>query len=252
MNTDRLHKAVPRTRCLPLWLPLWLSLVTAMPAQVMAQVVTQVADRVADQVAAQAPTAAPADNAPRPTAPLNSDRIRAAFGSYGLDVLRQDAERRVSNLYSETAGSRICRTLAISQFSNPVPEPLSSAHRRILEGGSIGITLREEGWRISKTPLFTGQLPNGIGFEKIARLSRQDGRELALVMYDLSVERAGLEYRYVTITEIYHPDYLSHDEVISIYGSPPARAGDEARISSLLSEARDLINQPELAQPETP
>ena len=244
MNTDRLHKAVPRTRNLSLWLPLWLSLVTAMPAQVVAQ--------LAAQVAAQAPIAAPADNAPRPTAPLNSDRIRAAFGSYGVDVLRQDAERRVSNLYSETAGSRICRTLAISQFSNPVPEPLSNAHRRILEGGSIGITLREEGWRISKTPLFTGQIPNGIGFEKIARLSRQDGRELALVMYDLSVERAGLEYRYVTITEIYHPDYLSYDEVTSIYGSPPARADDEARISSLLSKARDLINQPELAQPETP
>lgn len=248
MNTDRLHKAVPRTRYLPLWLSLWLSLVTAMPAQVVAQVVTQ----AADQVAAQAPTAAPAENAPRPTAPLNSDRIRAAFGSYGVDVLRQDAERRVSNLYSETAGSRICRTLAISQFSNPVPEPLSNAHRRILEGGSIGIILREEGWRISKTPLLTGQLPNGIGFEKIARLSVQDGRELALVMYDLSVERAGSEYRYVTITEIYHPDYLSYDEVISIYGSPPARAGDEARISSLLSEARELINQPELAQPQIP
>jgi hypothetical protein len=43
----------------------------------------------------------------------NSERIPQEFGSYGTDVVRHDAQLRVSNLYSLEAGRKITRTLAV-------------------------------------------------------------------------------------------------------------------------------------------
>jgi hypothetical protein len=43
---------------------------------------------------------------------LNSERIAAAFGSYGVEVVAQDDTLRISNLYSTEAGVTTCRTFA--------------------------------------------------------------------------------------------------------------------------------------------
>ena len=64
-----------------------------------------------------AETAAQAEraNAPSPERRelLNSERIAQRFGSYGIEVLESDGRVRVSNLYSNEQGGRICRTFAV-------------------------------------------------------------------------------------------------------------------------------------------
>ena len=46
------------------------------------------------------------------TPTLNSDAIKATFGSYGVEVISQGESTRVANLYSLSGDAKICRTLA--------------------------------------------------------------------------------------------------------------------------------------------
>jgi hypothetical protein len=48
---------------------------------------------------------------------LNSERIAAAFGSYGVEVVEQDSQVRVSNLFSGAGAGRVCRTFAVVRFA---------------------------------------------------------------------------------------------------------------------------------------
>jgi hypothetical protein len=147
-------------------------------------------------------------------APLNSDRIRQQFGSYGVAVLNADEHSRVSNLYSGSGVERVCRTLAIVEFSEPMPTELAQEHAAIEDGGSIGETFRNAGWQISKHGLGTETVSQADLDLAVSQLMKIDAdRRLAAYVYDFEVNRGGKHYSYARITEIYHPDYLTLEDL---------------------------------------
>ncbi len=150
---------------------------------------------------------------------LNSDRIEQTFGSYGVDVLRADARRRVSSLYSSEQGSKTTRTYAVVDFAGePAPQYLRE-HVLIVEGGSIGATFRNAGWRLNKQHLFIGELEVPKSYTEIGELMRLELPDtLATHVYLLNVQRDERTFQYATITEIHHPGYLTGDELRRIYG----------------------------------
>ena len=79
---------------------------------------------------------------------LNSDRIEAKYGSYGVELVNSQGRRRETSLYSTHDGERITRTYAIVYFMSPDEPALDFEHRAIRAGGSIGKTFREAGWEI--------------------------------------------------------------------------------------------------------
>ena len=81
---------------------------------------------------------------------LNSERIAATFGNFGIDVLYSDRDLRLSNLYSEAGGQRTTRTLASVRYPASVDPLLADLHAAIVDGGSIGATFQAAGWTVTK------------------------------------------------------------------------------------------------------
>ena len=65
------------------------------------------------------------------TPTLNSDAIKASFGSYGVEVIDQAAGTRVANLYSGHGADKVCRTLAVTEFTQPIDPSLMRSHEEI-------------------------------------------------------------------------------------------------------------------------
>src|SRR5262245_26355355 len=82
---------------------------------------------------------------------LNSERIAAAFGSYGVEVLEQDEQVRVSNLFSGAGEDKTCRTFAIVRYPPELDGAISAEHAEIVAGGSIGAVFASHGWEVRKT-----------------------------------------------------------------------------------------------------
>lgn len=172
---------------------------------------------------------------------LNSERIARQFGSYGIEVLEQSPTVRVSNLYSRTGEERVTRTFAVVLYPADVEPALADAHATIIGGGSIGAVLTEHGWQVRKRHRFLGAL------EPTRRLERMMGgiraETLATHVYVLDAIGPGAEheyeyeYEYATIVEVHHPDYLTVDDLRSIYGgsyTPPTRLHElEALVETL-------------------
>jgi hypothetical protein len=153
---------------------------------------------------------------------LNSDRIAAAFGSYGVEVLEQDAEVRVSNLFSIAAEGKICRTFAIVRYASLLDPAVSAEHAEIVAGGSIGAVFAARGWEVRKSHLSYSERP---ATPKLASLMRiAAGTPLAEHAYVLDVIKDGRSVEYAALVEIHHPDYLTQDDIVNIYG-----AVDESR-----------------------
>ncbi len=139
---------------------------------------------------------------------LNSERIQASFGSYGIEILGEASGLRRANLYSEDAGSRTCRTYAVVR-SNAVPEGIAAAHDAVKDGRSIGATFRDAGWTVAKRTIAT----TGVELDRIdpavAALMRLDvsGR-VALHLYELVIDRDDVRIDYATILELHHPAYI--------------------------------------------
>jgi hypothetical protein len=154
---------------------------------------------------------------------LNSERIAAEFGSYGIEVLEQDSDARVSNLYSVGADGRTCRTFAIVRYPPSIDPAVSQEHATIVAGGSIGAVFAAEGWDVRKTHLSYGERP---ATAKLASLMRIDGgTTLAEHVYVLDVVKDGRVIEYAALVEIHHPDYLNRGELERIYGPvDPRRA----------------------------
>lgn len=167
-----------------------------------------------------APASIAAAQAPREL--LNSERIAAAFGSYGVEVLEQDDALRVSNLYSLADDGRTCRTFAVVQYGR-IAAQLEDEHAAIVAGGSIGAVLSAAGWEVRKTHLRYDRLE---ATDRLAELMRVPaGTPLAVHVYALEVARPGRTLEYATLVEIHHPDYLTRDDLLEIYGP----ADDAAR-----------------------
>lgn len=139
---------------------------------------------------------------------LNSDQIKQKFGSYGVEVLAQTEAMRVANLYSEHDGERICRTLAVTRFSEPTPPALEKADKLIRAGESIGLTLRSQGWSIEKKVAAQCAIPPGSAFQALSG-NAPVGDALSVRVYSLTATSGDMRADYAAIAEAYHPDHIT-------------------------------------------
>ncbi len=177
---------------------------------------------------------------------LNSERIAARFGNYGVEVLASDARERVSNLYSEAGGQRTCRTFAVVRYPAAIDPALAVEHDEIVRGGSIGAVFAAHGWQVLKTNLryFEIDAP-----ERVAGLMRvATGTRLAAHAYELDVAKDGRAFEYALLVEIHHPDYLKRDDLRSIYGAAEATT-HEAAVEELLGAALAAAGSPSATAP---
>jgi hypothetical protein len=197
----------------------------------------------AAQAAADRAAAATAPPTARPL--LNSERIAARFGNYGIAVLDSDPRVRVSDLYSEMDGVRTCRTFAVVRYPAALDPALAAEHDEITHGGSIGAVFAAHGWQVVKTNLryFEIEAP-----ARVASLMRvASGTRLAVHAYELDVVKDGSAFEYALLAEIHHPDYLERDDLRSIYGSADA-SGREAALADLLSATLAAAGAPASAR----
>lgn len=139
---------------------------------------------------------------------MNSDQIRERFGSYGVELLAQEDNTRLANLYSVHDGTRVCRTLALTRFQLPVAGPLTDAHLAIRDGASIGATLRAAGWRVVKSDAAFATAAAGPQFARLAASTVTMGELLALQVYTLQVSDSEHWHPYAVIAEAYHPAHI--------------------------------------------
>ena len=145
---------------------------------------------------------------------LNSERIEQRFGSYGIEVLASEAGLRRSSLVSYDGDVATCRTYAVVEFAERLDERYHEAHSRVLAGGSIGATFKEDGWDIRKHTIYIGtvSMPStGTEIGQLMRLESPTG--LALHVYQLVLVRQDMELEYATIMEAHHPEYLVESEL---------------------------------------
>jgi hypothetical protein len=150
---------------------------------------------------------------------LNSERIEQTYGSYGVEVLRNETLRRESSLYSGAGDTKTTRTYAVVGFQVEPRSAYAQEHTLIEAGGSIGATFRRAGWAIDKRHLFIGELEMPDTYATIGELMRIDlPKSLATHVYLLIVTKDKRSFTYATISEIHHPDYLSAADLNAIYG----------------------------------
>lgn len=155
---------------------------------------------------------------------LNSERIEQTFGTYGIEVLANSPRERLSRLYSTHDGLEVCRTFAVVMYPVQMADALEQEHAAIVAGGSIGATFADAGWRVVKRHRYFGTVAATPG---LRRLMRSDTLEhLAVHLYSLSVARAGVEHEYAIIAEVHHPDYLTLDDLLVIYGPQGVGPGE--------------------------
>ena len=147
---------------------------------------------------------------------LNSERIAAAFGSYGVEVLEQDEQVRVSNLFSGAGQDKTCRTFAIVRYPLRLDGAVSAEHAEIVAGGSIGAVFAAHGWQVRKTHLSYGERPASARLAQLMRVAV--GTTLAEHIYVLDVVKDGRAIEYAVLAEIHHPDYLAVADLAKIYG----------------------------------
>jgi len=150
--------------------------------------------------------------------PGNSERIRAKFGSYGIEVLENSPGLRVSSLYSTHDGVNINRTFAVVAYPEIVDPAFAKEHEAIINGESIGIVFKQNGWLIRKDHQYFGKIETPASHFGLADTGPGGVIPAAIHVYSLSVKKGEAEFRYATIAEIHHPDYLSPDDLAWIYG----------------------------------
>ena len=165
---------------------------------------------------------------------LNSERIESRYGSYHIDVIASNGLTRQSALSSDSNGRRICRTFALTQFSEDVGSV--ATQDVIREGASIGAALQRDGWNILKSTIHVGSLT--IADEQhpvVALMHVEPPVTLALHIYKLSIEKDGDVLDYATISEMHHPDYLSEDDVRSSFAVDGSRVTRPPQVDELIS-----------------
>ena len=166
---------------------------------------------------------------------LNSERIAATFGSYGVDVLAQDDHVRVSSLYSTVGTQRICRTFAVVRYTSAVDPDIAAEHAAIVAGGSIGAVFAASGWQVRKAHLRYGQ--RAASPKLAALMAVAAGTPLAEHLYVLDVVKDGRAIQYAALVELHHPEYLDVADLARIYGVPGGERDD--LIAALLEIAAE-------------
>ena len=151
--------------------------------------------------------------------PLNSERIAQTFGSYGVDVLQSSSEGRVSSLYSGAGNDKVTRTFAVVRFSGRVRPVFASEHARVESGQSLGAVFKSAGWQIEKHNIFVGEMEIPAKYGLLSELMQIDlPQYLPTHVYLFVIRKGKNSYRYATITEFHHPDYLSAIDLRAAYG----------------------------------
>lgn len=167
---------------------------------------------------------------------LNSERIEERFGSYGIEVLSHSAGVRRSSLYSIDAEQKICRTYAVVQFEDESTPRVAEAHANVLAGQSIGATFKSSGWKIKKITLHVGRFPSVLPSHPIGALMQLGGAtDLGIHAYQLNLEKDSQSINYATIIETHHPDYLSVEELNSLYGEDVESRLSEDEVGKLFT-----------------
>lgn len=147
---------------------------------------------------------------------LNSERIEQQYGSYGIEVLSDDGSVRVSDLYSGSGDGRVCRTFAVVVYADPVNVD-ERTHREITAGGSLGATLKANGYGVEKHTRSFHELPADPGYGVLYKRMKVPPTDLAVHVYELWVERGSERSLYASIAEFHHPGYLSEARLAEIY-----------------------------------
>ena len=162
---------------------------------------------------------------------LNSERIEQQFGTYGIEILRQEDGVRRSNLYSVEDGSHVCRTYAVVVFTDPLESKVATTHAAIIGGSSIGTSFRAAGWQLTKETVYIGTVRVPDPTHEIAGLMRLDkATTLGLHAYRLILRKQEQSVHYATIFESHHPDYLSGAELSQLYADDMGKPLDTAAI----------------------
>lgn len=160
---------------------------------------------------------------------LNSERIRQKYGSYGIDVLEDDGHIRVSSLYSLDGEQKITRTLAVVIYPATISPLILKEHTEISGGGSIGEVFKSNGWNITKENIYIGEIETSTDFDGLySSMGENEPVSLAIHVYELFVSKNRDRFRYATIAEVHHPDYLDMDELKGIYLVPAPLPNDRA------------------------
>jgi hypothetical protein len=150
---------------------------------------------------------------------LNSERIAETFGSYGIDVIQANNEGRVSSLYSLSDDDKITRTFAVVKFAGPARRAFASEHSQVEAGQSLGAVFEAAGWEIEKLNIFVGEMEIPRKYVLLAELMQINLPQfLAAHAYQFVIRKDGRSYDYATIVELHHPDYLSAQDLVAIYG----------------------------------
>jgi len=173
---------------------------------------------------------------------LNSERIRQRFGSYGIDVVYESEQLRVSNLYSMEGGAKVMRTLALVIYPPKIPEPVRAEHAEIKRGHSIGEVFHRHGWRVAKKTIYIGEIRSSPEFAGVyAAMGGVRAVNLAVQVYQLSVARNGVWTDYTRIAEVHNPDYLDLAQLREISGEavPDGNSGSIGETLQRVIEVMD-------------
>lgn len=150
--------------------------------------------------------------------PGNSERILYKFGSFGIEVLENSPRLRVSSLYSTHDGVNINRTFAVVAYPDIIEPAFAAEHAAIINGESIGIVFKQNGWQIRKDHQYFGEIDAPAGhFGQAGDANGKNTIPTAIHVYSLVVSKDDAEYRYAMIAEIHHPDFLRLEDLAEIY-----------------------------------
>lgn len=149
----------------------------------------------------------------------NSDRIRLKFGNYGIEVIENDPRIRVSKLFSSSAGVKTNRTFAVVMYPVVIESAFRNEHEAIIDGQSIGIVFKDNGWQIDKRHQFVGELEPLPDISGVYSVFGDIGDiQPAIHVYSLIVKKDNARFHYASIAEVHHPDYLDLEELRTIFG----------------------------------
>ena len=175
----------------------------------------------------------------------NSDRIQIKYGSYGIDILKNDDKLRVSNLYSTENGVKTNRTFAVVAFPRLIEAAFKSEHQAIINGQSIGVVFEQNGWEIQKHHLYFGEIempPEHYGEHSL--FSDIGTGHPAIHVYSLVVAKDDAEFEYAAIAEVHHPDFLQLEDLQAIYGQGNnSNLAPDASVLNFLEIVRSKIQE---------
>jgi len=192
---------------------------------------------------------------------LNSEMIENKFGSYGLDIIENSSKNRISFLFSiddhyialneinavkKSPGyKKKYHTLALVNFIDS--GKVSDAHKKIINGGSIGATFKDYGWSVTKDNLLAFELSEDIHPVIQEWLKSEVDQKLVIHVYMLSVERNHQKIRYAEIIEMHHPGYLTLSELKNIYAINASKK-DNITIGKISNEIIDRLSNDQIRQ----